>query len=207
MTLVKESYFNTPIYFFEKKEWVDRLNNNSNKYIDQAISNNKPAYINSGEFGLVHHSSSLIGDDNFKDLCSFIIDNCFYILDEQGFDLTNYNLYITELWVQQFSKGGHHSPHTHWNGHMSGFYFLKCSKNTSYPIFHDPRPKKIMIQLPQKNEKLITTSSEKIHINPFPGLFLFFNSYLEHEFVLDPGIDPFRFIHFNIQALPKQISL
>jgi hypothetical protein len=31
------------------------------------------------------------------------------------------------------------------------------------------------------------------------------NIYLGHEFTVDPGIDPFRFIHFNIQALPKEL--
>jgi hypothetical protein len=34
---------------------------------------------------------------------------------------------------------------------------------------------------------------------------IFFNSYLGHEFVVDHGIEPFRFIHFNIQAVPKQL--
>ena len=34
---------------------------------------------------------------------------------------------------------------------------------------------------------------------------IFFNSYLQHEFVVDHGIGPFRFIHFNIQAFPKQL--
>ena len=28
----------------------------------------------------------------------------------------------------------------------------------------------------------------------------FFNSYLTHQYALDAGIDPFRFVHFNIQC-------
>ena len=36
--------------------------------------------------------------------------------------------------------------------------------------------------------------------------FLFFNSYLTHEYVLDQGIDPFRFIHFNLQAVRTMIT-
>ena len=46
---------------------------------------------------------------------------------------------------------------------------------------------------------------EKIPFNPKPGTFVFFNSYLCHEFVVDHGIEPFRFIHFNIKAIPKQL--
>jgi hypothetical protein len=43
--------------------------------------------------------------------------------------------------VQEFAKkgGGHHSAHIHWNQHVSGFYFLKCSNKTSYPVFHEPK--------------------------------------------------------------------
>jgi hypothetical protein len=52
------------------------------------------------------------------------------ILDQQGYDLSNHKLVMNELWVQEFAKlgGGHHHTHTHWNGHISGFYFLKCSE-------------------------------------------------------------------------------
>ena len=28
---------------------------------------------------------------------------------------------------------------------------------------------------------------------------------VRHEFVLDHGIKPFRFIHFNIQAVPSEV--
>jgi uncharacterized protein (TIGR02466 family) len=114
---------------------------------------------------------------------------------------------ITEMWVQQFAKngGGHHSPHTHWNGHISGFYFLKCSDKTSYPIFHDPRPGKVMNQLPEKDSNSFSDAVDLINIKPKPGTFVFFNSYLGHEFVVDHGVEPFRFIHFNIRAIPKQL--
>ena len=35
-----------------------------------------------------------------------------------------------------------------------------------------------------------------------PGKLVLFNSYLPHQFDVDDGVDPFRFIHFNIQARP-----
>ena len=55
--------------------------------------------------------------------------------------MKQYQTMFSEMWVQEFSKkgGGHHSAHIHWNQHVSGFYFLKCSDKTSYPIFHEPR--------------------------------------------------------------------
>jgi hypothetical protein len=60
-----------------------------------------------------------------------------------------------------------------------------------------------MTQLKQKDESQATLSSEKINFKIYPGTLIVFNSYLTHEFVMDPGIEPFRFIHFNIQAIPK----
>jgi hypothetical protein len=62
-----------------------------------------------------------------------------------------------------------------------------------------------MIQLPEKENHKINLSSEKINLKIKPGLFVFFNSYLPHEYVVDEGKEPFRFIHFNIQAFPKNL--
>jgi len=205
MSLVENNLFITPIYFAEKKEWVKNLNKISDSYIFQAkkeslLKHNK-------DFGKVYHSNSLIEDNNFKEFLNYINSNAFDILNNQGFDLTNYLLATTELWVQEFASlgGGNHSLHTHWNGHISGFYFLKCSDKTSYPIFHDPRSGRMMNLLPEKDTSKITSASSLIHFKPEPGAFIFFNSYLQHEFIVDEGIEPFRFIHFNIQAFPKQL--
>ena len=195
--------FKETIYFFDKEEWVDNLNNFSNNYIQEE----KIKQESENKLGAVYHSKSLIKDENFYQFINFINASSYDILTKQGYDLSNHFLTTTELWVQEFSDkgGGHHSSHTHWNGHMSGFYFLKCSENTSYPVFTDPKPGKIMSLLPEKNKDLVTNASEKINVKIKPGLFVFFNSYMTHEYVLDQGIDPFRFIHFNIRAFPKQL--
>lgn len=204
---MKSSFFSSCVYVEEDISWLESLNKFSDPYINEAIENNKKLFIDNKDFGLVHHSNALMNDINFLKFIKFIAKKSYSILDEQGYDLKDYSLTIRELWVQEFSKegGGYHSLHTHWNGHMSGFYFLKCSDKTSFPIFHDPRPGKMMVQLPEKNRFLITDASEKIPFKPKPGTFVFFNSYLGHEFMVDHGVEPFRFIHFNIQAVPKQL--
>ena len=204
---MKMNIFSDSVYVEEDTSWLKDLNFLSDPYIEEAKEKNKINFINNKDFGLAHHSELLQGDINFYKFINFVCKKSYSILDEQGYDLTEYSLAVRELWVQEFSKegGGHHSIHTHWNGHISGFYFLKCSDKTSHPIFHNPRPGKMMIQLPQKDESLITNSSEKINYRPKPGTFVFFNSYLGHEFAVDHGIEPFRFIHFNIQAIPKQL--
>jgi uncharacterized protein (TIGR02466 family) len=205
MSLIENHIFTTSIYFGEKKEWVEKLNNLSNSYLLKVKEQNK--ILNKKDFGTIHHSDSLIEDINFEEFMKYINSHAFDILNNQGFDLTNYLLATTELWVQEFPSlgGGNHSPHVHWNGHISGFYFLKCSNKTSYPVFHDPRQGRMMNLLPEKDLSQITLASSLINFKPEPGTFIFFNSYLQHEFLVDHGIEPFRFIHFNIQAFPKQL--
>jgi uncharacterized protein (TIGR02466 family) len=207
MSLTQHNFFITPIYSSEKIEWLEKINQVTDSYILDAKERNKSNLINNRDFNTVHHSTALTGDENFKEFLQYINSNAFDILNNQGFNLTDYFLATTELWVQEFSSlgGGNHSPHVHWNGHVSGFYFLKCSGNTSYPIFHDPRVGKLMNSLPEKNISKVSDSSSLINFKPKPGTFIFFNSYLQHEFPVDAGIEPFRFIHFNIQAFPKGI--
>jgi uncharacterized protein (TIGR02466 family) len=195
------------ILMFQDNSWLDNLNKFSEDYVCKSRNENRKHVDNNKEFGFSNHSSSLINDENFLEFTKFICKKSFNFLDEKGYDLSNYFLSVSDLWVQEFAKngGGNHNTHVHSNSHVSGFYFLKCSNKTSYPIFHDPRSGKLTTQLPEKNKSLITEASESVSVFPSPGTFVFFNSYLGHEFPVDAGIEPFRFIHFNIQALPKQL--
>jgi hypothetical protein len=62
-----------------------------------------------------------------------------------------------------------------------------------------------MTKLPFKNQFEISHASETINFKPTPGTIMFFNSYIPHQFAVDHGKDPFRFIHWNIQFVPKSI--
>ena len=122
-----------------------------------------------------------------------------------GYNLKTFEVCCTELWVQEFNLkgGGHHNVHTHWNGHISGFYFLKSSDTTSKPVFHDPRPGAVMNLLPELDKTKVTYSTSQVEFKPKPGTIMFFPSYLPHEYTVDLNKKPFRFIHFNCQALPR----
>jgi len=208
-------YFGSPIYSVELPELVNETNKICDTYIKKAKEKNnklvkereKRFNKKIGNHGLSNQSEFLINETKLDKLKNYIGEISWKILDEIGYDLVNHELFFTELWVQEFSEkgGGHHEGHIHSDNHMSGFYFLKCSDKTSYPIFHDPRPAKVMSQLPLKNEKEISLGSDKIHYSPKPGTMLLFPSYIEHQFVVDNGIEPFRFIHFNLQVVRKLI--
>jgi len=212
--LGREDYFKCPIWFADAPKFVKDLNKASDKYIEVAKKNLKKdiakrnkKFGNKGDMGHVFHSNSLIGDPNFLQLQNYIGATAHNLLEEMGFDMTNYQLFTTEMWVQEFAKngGGHHTLHTHWNGHISGFYFLKASEKTSMPVFEDPRPGNVMNLLPEIDKTKITYASSQINYKVHPGRTMFFPSYLPHQYAVDMGYEPFRFIHWNCQAILKSV--
>ena len=202
------NYFNTTIWSEQKPEFVKSLNKASNKYIKDARTREKAFIKEHGDFGRSYHSTPLTADNDFLDFRNYIGQKSWEYLDHQGYNMSLYTTMFTELWVQEFSKkgGGHHSAHIHWNQHVSGFYFLKCSDKTSYPIFHDPRTGSRATKLHMKNDNINSGGTELIHIKPTPGTLVIFPGYLEHEFIVDHGKEPFRFIHWNMQAVLKGMA-
>ena len=45
----------------------------------------------------------------------------------------------------------------------------------------------------------------EVYYEPTPGRLIFFPSYMPHQYVVDLGYEPFRFIHWNCQAIPKSV--
>ena len=201
--------FSTPIWSTKYPEHVEQINKLCDPYIknkrQQNLKENKknkklPKKFRT-DFGLVHHSPTLSQDSQFKFFVDIVTELSSKFMNDSGFDLTGQKGLLTELWVQEFSKlgGGHHSLHAHWNTHVSGFYFLKCSKLTSFPKFQDPRPGALMTKIVEKDFATITPSNSEINYSVKPGDMIIFPGYLPHQFAVDYGVEPFRFIHWNIQ--------
>ena len=208
-------YFQTPIWVTEVPFFLKDAIKVTDKYIKKSEKlqkerlKNEPKWRQAiGDFGLSKHSESFSGDPKVKELVDFIGQRSFDFLNWQGFELKNHSLHFTEFWVQKFSErgGGHHDTHVHWNQHVSGFYFLKCSEKTSYPIFHDPRPGAEMTKLFMKKQTTISLGTNQVHYKPKPGTMIIFPGYVPHQFAVDPGLEPFRFIHFNLKVVESSIS-
>jgi hypothetical protein len=199
------NYFSTSIWFEKKPEFLKSLNSFTNEYIKEA--KNYPEikkYIKKfGDFGISYRSKSLVLENNFLDFRNYVSQKSLEYLDFQGYAIENYELIFSDMWAQQFSKkgGGHHYAPSNNNQHVSGFYFLKCSEKTSYPIFYDPRPVCKFTRLKMKSN----SNNSVLHFKPEPGTILIFPSYLEHEYAVDHGQDTFKFIRWNMQAVPKEV--
>ena len=215
MELTTSPIFQSAIYRTEAPQYLDLLNLVCDPFIVEAKKKTAPQIVSReakagkdiGDIGLSYHTENLMKQAELYQFRRFIKSTSENILDAQGYDLKDYDLKFTEMWCQEFANqgGGHHDTHIHWNNHISGFYFLKCSDRTSAPLFHDPRAGKMMTQLPEKDRNVVTLATEKVLLRPKPGTVMFFNSYLPHQFAVDNGVDPFRFIHFNLQAIPKNV--
>ena len=145
------------------------------------------------DFGMSNHSESFNADPQAKQFVDFCGQRSYEFLDWGGFDLRN-------------QGGGQHNSHTHWNQHISGFFFLKCSNKTSLPILHDPRPGAMMTKLPEKDMSKISYANPAVHYNVKPGTIVIIPGYTPHQYPVDLGLEPFRFVHWNIQAVSSVIS-
>ena len=213
--LQREDYFKCPLWVGDAPEFLSTLIKATDPYIKKAQKNEEKNIKertkklgDKKDMGHIYHSTTLIGDPKFNSLHNYILATSYNLLDEMGFSLERFKMFITESWVQEFARhgGGLHDTHCHWNGHISGFYFLKCHmEKTSLPAFCDPRNGSLMNLLPEKDPNKITYASSKIFFKVKPGTIIFFPSYLPHQYILDLGYEPFRFIHWNIQAIPKGV--
>ena len=210
--MIKSEYFQSPVYYEDKPEWVGKLNKLSDPYIAEARKeqeeNNKKkldlGYKN--DIGMTYHSSPLEPDQNFRFFHDYMAKKARWVLDDMGYDMERYGLHYTESWVQEFSfnGAGHHWFHTHANNHISGFYFLKASDKTSKPLFQDPRTAHVPLKLKEKDSTKITPACDLVNYSVKPGSIILFPAYMSHAYAVDHGIEPFRFIHINIRAVEKE---
>jgi hypothetical protein len=209
-------YFGTPVWTNDIPEFLTPMNKLCDKYIKKAKKDllptikerNKIYKRKLGDFGFSNHSTSINIDPEAKSFAEYCGNRSYEFLDWCGFDLRNHSLHYTEMWVQEFSSkgGGHHNTHVHYSQHVTGFYFLKAGEKTSLPVLHDPRPGAMMTKLPQKDASKITHANEAVHYKVKPGMMVIIPGYTPHEYPVDMGVEPFRFIHWNIQCVLKNIS-
>lgn len=211
--MIKYEFFQSPIYIEDKPEWVDNLNTLTDPFIEKARMNQKQAIEDrkkngyKNDIGISYHSDPLEPHLDFKFLHDYIGQQSRNILYDMGADMDIYDLIFTESWVQEFSfnGAGHHWFHTHSNNHISGFYFLKCSDKTSRPFFQDPRTAHVPLKLKERDREKVTPMSDLVNLKVKPGSLVLFPAYMSHAYMVDHGLEPFRFIHINMRAVEKNI--
>ena len=155
------------------------------------------ARVNPNPWNVCQSESML--DDRLDGLFTTIATASFDMLLEQGYDMTNRQTRVAELWGQEFLRSGQHVEHIHGDCmQITGFYFVNTPKNGSVPVVFDPRPGKKQISMRPSNPEEVTFASEQVMLAVTAGDFMLFNSWLPHGFTRHESDEPFQFVHFNV---------
>lgn len=192
-------YFTSPVYTVQKPEFLEDALTVCNTELKNAHDQRE-----TNEIYPVTMTGQLLENPKLEQLITFIGDTGWHILATQGYAMDNFVLNFTEFWCQEHNKYSSMEYHTHPNCHLVGFYFLECPEDCPRVIVHDPRPGRVMCALPEADMSNATTASVAINFTPKPGMLMFANSWLPHSFNRNPSDKPFKFIHFNLVAVPGQ---
>ena len=66
-----DNYFSTPLWLFDKPEWVKSVNKVCDKYIKEAYKRDKDK-IKKDDFGWSYHSSPIFADPKLKELHDWV---------------------------------------------------------------------------------------------------------------------------------------
>jgi uncharacterized protein (TIGR02466 family) len=148
----------------------------------------------------VFMSNSFHEDPRISDFTQLVAQEAWNMLDIQGYNMDMFTTHIKSMWMQEHYKHSAMDQHIHNDAQLVGFYFLETPPNCSRAVFHDPRPGKVMANLPERNIFEATNASDSVNFECVPGDMIISNSWLPHSFSRHGSVMPFRFIHFNISV-------
>jgi uncharacterized protein (TIGR02466 family) len=187
-------YFPTVIYTIMKPEFLDVVNEVSEESLKQV---RKETSLH--EIYPVYMSDNYFLDPRIQQFSTYVGSTAWNILVGQGYAMNNLVVQFTEMWTQEHYKHSLMEQHAHGYGsQIVGFYFLETPENCSRIIFHDPRPGKTLINLPEIDQYQATYGSNMINLDPKPGMLVFSNSWLPHSFSRHGSDEPIKFVHFNL---------
>lgn len=196
-------YFSTPIYTAYRPEFLDSVKKVSRKHLK--LSKDRNPKIN--DLYPVRMTNNYFDDPSIADFVNFVGQTSWGILKDQGYNMNNMMVQFTEMWTQEHHQGSQMDQHTHrFGSQIVGFYFLDVPPIPPRAVFYDPRPGALQGSLPEADPNNLTMASSMINYEPKPGLLLFTNSWLAHSFTKNASKKPFRFVHFNIAAMPAQVA-
>lgn len=190
------SYFVSPIYSIKKPEFLTTSKLATSQLIKNYRKDNKIDEI----YPILQVDVS--SDARMTPLLDYVVNTAWNLLDGQGYDMAGCQTYFTEAWCQEHHKYSSMDYHNHNDSQLIAFYFLDCPEDPPKMTIHDPRPAKLMVNLPEKNTNEITMATSIINFTPEPGTLMFANSWLPHSFTRNASIKPFKMIHMNIGVRP-----
>ena len=145
-------------------------------------------------------SDQFAQDPALKEFTQELLEVCHYILSKSGYRMCDFVTFFTAMWTQQHEHLSLMEQHVHGHGdQLVGFYCLDAPKGCGRVMFHDPRPGKVQVNLPEDDMSLVTLASDAVNFELIPGRLIIAPAWLPHSFTRNMNkTKPARFVHFNV---------
>ncbi len=191
------AYFPAIVYRDERPDLVEKVLPACKQHLNQVRQPNSPMT-----------QSMHMGDNPIlQEVANYILLSSVDILRWQGYSVEKYDFYLQGFWAQELSGGAGTNVHVHKNSQVCGWFFLETPENGSYPIYHDTRKNKEMVELDFVQGDEISNATNMINFNNVqPGTVLFSNSWMQHQLVGGVSDQPTICIHFIVSHKERQCS-
>ena len=191
------AYFPAIVYRDERPDLVEKVLPTCTQYLDN---------VRNPEWSMCQ-SAHLGNDPALQEVANYILLSAVDLLRGQGYAIERYDFYIQGLWAQEIVRGGGTNVHVHKNSQMCGWFFLEVPQGGAYPVYHDPRANKAMIELDFVQGEEVTNATNSIHFNNVSaGTVLFSNSWMHHQLSGSNTETPTRCIHFIVSHKERPCS-
>lgn len=182
--------FPTLIYTAERPQFVGQVRTVALDMLKDA----QPA----NDLHPVRMSGPMEMDDRLQDFARYTAVTAGNILTDEGYQTNGQGAYFQSMWCQEHHRSSSMDQHSHPGSLIVGFYFFDVPEGSSAITFFDPRPGKVATPVIEANMANVTPASNAFHMAARPGLLVFAPAWLPHAFTRHAGVDPLRFVHFNI---------
>lgn len=190
------AYFPSVVYREERPDWVGYTLQVAQKYYNTVYAD-----------GGLLQTGHMANDPDLKFLVDYLLLASDTILREQGYDMDKYDLYVSSLWGQDVKCNNGTNVHVHKNSQICGWFFLETPEGGSYPVYHDPRMNKQMVELDYVQGSKLTNASSYVHFNNVkPGTILMANSWMQHQLTSNNSQSQTKSIHFIISHRERPCS-
>lgn len=191
------AYFPAIVYRDERPDLVEKVLPICKQYLDQVRSPERP----------MAQSNHMGNDPAMREVADYLLLSAVDILRGQGYSVEKYDFYLQGLWAQEVNKGGGTNVHVHKNSQICGWFFLETPEGGAYPVYHDTRMNKNMVELDFVQGEEVINATNMINFNNVqPGTVLFSNSWMQHQLMGSSSEQPSRCIHFIISHKERMCS-
>jgi uncharacterized protein (TIGR02466 family) len=158
--------------------------------------------------GVVDQTDHMANDPDLKFLVDYLVLASDTILREQGYDVDKYELYVSGLWGQDVKCNGSTNVHVHKNSQICGWFFLETPEKGAYPVYHEPRMNKQMVELDYVQGPELVNASSHVHFNNVkPGTILMANSWMQHQLTQNNSQEQTKSVHFIVSHRERACNI